>query len=96
MITEYSIKDLNYIAVAHCTRILNGMLPKSRPITTQDIYDEFEKTYHWVETDGMRLYPNDDYKERCKKIYQGIYDEAVWRLKKILDKGKGKIFCHKR
>lgn len=90
MITEYSIKDLNYIAVAHCTRILNGMLPKSRPITTQDIYDEFEKTYHWVETDGMRLYPNDDYKERCKKIYQGIYDEAVWRLKKILDKGKGK------
>lgn len=92
MKTQYNIKEINYTSIANCTRLMEGLLSKNgvKPTTIQDIYDKFEETYHWAETYGRKLFPNEDYRVRCKKVYQDVYEEAIWRLKRILDKGKGK------
>ena len=92
MKTQYNIKEINYTSYAMCTRLVDRLLSKNgkKPTTIQDIYDKFEETYHWVETYGCRLFPNENHMVRCKKIYQVLYEEAIWRLKKILDKGSGK------
>ena len=83
------------IYTIECALIIDELLSSGNPVTTQEIYDELEKTYNLTtkSTKSQEIFFKQlDYKGKCKNLYGAVYKEAIQRLLKELRlKGKSNI-----
>ena len=71
---KYNTRERCKIPAIECARIIDGLLSSGEIIETQDIYDELEKTYHWVQELHIEVFNNykaclksDNAKDKDKK-----------------------------
>ena len=85
-------KNNSTLSIAKCTRIIDEMLSvdKGLKISTFEVYERLERTFHWVEIEGTQTSPNESEEAKYKKGYKHIFVDAVVRLLKIL-KDKSEI-----
>lgn len=83
------------IYTIECALIIDELLSFGKPVTTQEIYDELEKTYNLTTKSTKSqetFFKQLDYKGKCKNLYSAVCKEAIQRLLKELRlKGKSNI-----
>lgn len=83
------------IYTIECALIIDEMLSAGKPVTTQMIYDELERTFNLTTLSKKSQeisFKQLDYKGKCKEVYSAVCKEAIQRLLKELRlKGKSDI-----
>ena len=89
---ETKNKNNGTLSIAKCTRIIDEMLSlgKGYRISTFDVYERLEETFHWVELESVQTSADESQATKYKKGYKHIFVDAVVRLLKIL-KDKSEI-----
>lgn len=70
------------MSIAKCTRIIDEMLSvdKGLKISTFEVYERLERTFHWVEMEGTQTSPNESEEAKYKKGYKHIFFRCCCKI----------------